>query len=164
MAILLCAMQQHRDLAVDSIVVLVVKFNLTQEASMLEQAQCIVISAQGSLGLVLEEKRFSMLRSFVEFGETPAETAYWIARIALGNAVDYHRIQQLNFLQGEDGIDQYTFALHVKESATSISRMRGFQWITPSYREVLEKRYPALLGDGVASTYRRALMVASTTI
>ena len=131
---------------------------------MLEQAQCIVISAQGSLGLVLREQRFCMMQSFVEFGETPVETAYWVARMALGDAVNYHRITQLNFLRGDDGIDQYTFALHVKESATNISRIPGFQWLTPSYRKVVEARCPHLLGDGVASTYRRALMEVNKTI
>ena len=130
---------------------------------MLEQAQCIVVSAQGSVGLFLENQRFSMLRSFVEFGETPVETAYWISRMALGQAVNYHRIQQLNFLQDEYSIEQYTFALHVKESATNIFRMRGFQWLTPSYREMVEARCPHLLGDGVASTYRWALRAARHT-
>ncbi len=124
---------------------------------MLEQVQCIVISKQGSLGLLQVGKGFSMLRTLVEFDETPTEAAHRILRVALGNAVDFKCIEQLNLLSDAPESVQFTFVLRVDESATNITRARGFQWLNPRYRETLEVRHPKILGDGVASTYRRAM-------
>lgn len=124
---------------------------------MLEKIQCIVVSRQGKLGLVQEGKRFGMLRTIVEFDETDTEAAYRILRTVLGNAVDFKRITQLNVVREDEDIMETTFVLEVAESALKAIRVRGFQWLTPSYRETVEAMCPLLLGDGVASTYRRAM-------
>lgn len=124
---------------------------------MRENVQCIVVSTQGSLGLVQVGKEFAMLTTVVEFDETPTEAAHRILRTALGNAADFTRIEQMNLLSEAEDIAQYTFVLRVKEVATDITRLGRFQWLSPRYRETLEALHPKLLGEGVASTYRRAM-------
>lgn len=124
---------------------------------MIEKIQCIVVSTNGSLGLLQDGNLFSMLHADVEFVETPAEAAHRMLRQALGHAVDFERFEQLNCLSDSEGSVQFTFVLCVKESATTVSASRGFQWLNSRYREALEARYPQLLGAGVASSYRRAL-------
>lgn len=124
---------------------------------MLEQVQCIVVSAQGSLGLVQIGQGFGMLRTIVEFDELPVESAHRILRVALGNAANFERIEQLNIISEAEDAIEYTFVLRTKESATDVTRLRGFQWLTPRYRETLEALRPELLGQGVSSTYRRAM-------
>ena len=131
---------------------------------MLEQVQCIVVSTQGSLGLMHEGKQFSMLRTFVEFVETPTEAAHRILRTALGDAVEFNRIEQLNLLSEGNDSSQFTFVLRVKESATGSSCLRGFQWLNPRYRQAVEARQPHLLGQGVASSYRRAMATAKKSV
>ena len=63
---------------------------------MLEKIQCIVVSRQGSLGVMQEGKSFSMLNTIVEFDETNTEAAHRILRTVLGNAAEFERITQLN--------------------------------------------------------------------
>lgn len=129
---------------------------------MLEKIQCIVVSHQGSLGLVQDSKRFSMLSTIVEFDETSTEAAHRILRTVLGNAAQFERITQLNRVSEADDITETTFVLQVAESAVHISHSRGFQWLSPVYRTTLEGMYPKLMGDGVASSYRRAMALPTT--
>lgn len=124
---------------------------------MLDKIQCIVVSHQGSLGLVQNGKRFSMLSTIVEFDETSTEAAHRILRTVLGNAAQYECITQLNLVSEADDIMETTFVLQVAESAVKTFHPRGLQWLSPAYRTTLERLYPKLMGDGVASSYRRAM-------
>lgn len=124
---------------------------------MIEKVQCIVVTAQGFLGLMKVEKGFAMVSTPVEFDETPHEAAHRVLRATLGRAARFENIVQLNAMGDDDGIMEYTFMLRVIQSATGITMGKGFQWIAPNYREMAERLFPGMFLAGVASTYRLAL-------
>lgn len=125
---------------------------------MIEHVQCVVVASEGSLGLLRQGNAFAMMNASVEFEETPTEAMYRTARGVLGPWVRFENLVELNALFDDDETRVHTFVLHVRSGACQASVPRGFQWLSNSYRRAAETLYPHLLGDGVASTYRRALL------
>ena len=127
---------------------------------MIEHVHCVVVASDGSLGLSRQGNAdaFAMLNAPVEFDETPTEAMYRTARRILGPWVRFENLVELNALYDEDETRVYTFALHVRSGACTASVPRGFQWLSREYRQAAEAIHPRMLGVGVASTYRRALL------
>lgn len=125
---------------------------------MIEHVQCVVVASEGSLGLLRQGNAFAMLNAPVEFDETPTEAMHRTVRRVLGQWVRFENLVELNALFDDDETRMHTFVLHVRAGACHASVPRGFQWLSKSYRQAAEALCPHLLGEGVASTYRRALL------
>lgn len=127
---------------------------------MIERIQCIVVSSLGSVGLCLKGQSWDMLTELVEWDETVHETAYRTFSKVLGFRPKWKSVNCLNTLRDDNPVGyEHIFFVRIPHDAIGLSN-KSLQWLTPSYRTVLETKYPKLLGPGVSSTYRRALQAS----